>query len=317
MTMIMKKIYALLAVAAALVSSASCNKIENGDPENQEINIHVNVADFSTKAVKTSWSNGDKINIWFDGALAETPHLIITYDGTKWVSGSLDETAKAALKTDDTGTFKYLYEAGNNIGAYTIDFGDTYSFPNDYIGSQEYFSPVLTLCSPDTDPNYAYDGSDLTLNLNDWCYITNAQVVVTGLSGDPEDWYLSVKTGSGDTWCSIQDFRNDPAGFSYGIASSYTIASRGTSNGDGVESGVGDMEVFDTRAGRKCLKLDVVDVCIPCTGGTHGANGYILAIASEAAKTYSVFSPLGDAGDGDGLYRLEGCVGGTLHHAHL
>ena len=234
----MKKIYAILTVATALVvTAASCNKIETENQENQDINIHVNVSDLSlTKAVKTGWTNGDKINIWFDGVSTQTPHLIITYNGTKWVSGTIDPTAKAALKTDGTGTFKYIYEGGNDISAIPFSMGYRYEFPYGKIGSQDFFSPVLLLSSPDTDPNYSYDGSDLTLNLSDWCYITNVQVVVTGLSGNPEDWYLSVETSSED-WHSIQDFRNfaGVAGFSgYGYSASLSRASRGTSNTDGV-----------------------------------------------------------------------------------
>ena len=69
------------------------------------------------------------------------------------------------------------------------------------------------------------------------------------------------------------------------------------------------MEVFDARAGGEQLKLDVVDVGIPYTGGTQGADGYILTITGEAAKAYGVFRPLGNAGDGDGLDGLEGgCI---------
>lgn len=234
----MKKIYAILTAAAALVvTAASCNKIETENQEKQDIKIHVSVSDLSlTKAVKTGWTNGDKINIWFDGVSTQTPHLIITYNGTKWVSGTIDPTAKAALKTDGTGTFKYIYEGGNDISAYPFYFGNEYEFPYGTIGSKDFYSPVLLLSSPDTDPNYAYDGADLTLNLKDWCYITNAQVVITGLSGNPKDWYLSVETQPSWDWQSIQDFRNETgvAGFTYGASGSTTKASRGTSNNDGV-----------------------------------------------------------------------------------
>ena len=205
--MIMKKTV-FFALAAFAVAALSCNKVETGTSDKQDIRIHINVSDFSTKAVKTGWTNGDKINIWFDGSFAQTPNLIITYDGTKWVPGSLDETAEAALKTDGTGTFKYLYEAGNNITVYSYDDWMTvtaYSFPKETIGGQECYSTVLTISSPDTDPNYSYDGTDLTLNLSDWCFITDVQVVVTGeLSGNPEDWYLSAYTYStAGEWTSM------------------------------------------------------------------------------------------------------------------
>ena len=235
----MKKIFTFLAAAAALLAAAaSCNKIENDGPETQGIRIHVNVADYdaATKAVKTGWAAGDKINVWFDGVSVQTPHLVLTYNGSAWSAGALDPTAAAALKTDGTGTFKYLYEGGNDISAYTFNFGFQYSFPYGTIGTKDFFAPALTLCSPDTDPNYTYDGTDLTLNLSDWCFITNAQVVVTGLTGSPEDWYLSVKSGSAEDWYSIQDFRNSSGtpGFTYGNSGSETTATRGTTNADGV-----------------------------------------------------------------------------------
>ena len=235
----MKKIFTFLAAAAAvLAAAASCNKIENDGPETQGIRIHVNVADLdaATKAVKTGWTAGDKINVWFDGVSVQTPHLVLTYNGSAWSAGALNPTAAAALKTDDTGTFKYLYEAGNDISAYSFYFGYLYEFPYGTIGTKDFFAPALTLCSPDTDPNYTYDGTDLTLNLSDWCFITNAQVVVTGLTGSPEDWYLSVKSGTADYWLSIQDFRNinSKAGFTFGNAGSESTATRGTSNDDGV-----------------------------------------------------------------------------------
>ena len=122
----------------------------------------------------------------------------------------------------------------------------------------------------------------------------------------------------------IDMYRSDTAtagsevdGVVFDIPSGVGTAGVGPGNGDGVETGVGDMEVFDARAGGEQLKLDVVDVGIPYTGRTQGADGYILTIAGEAAKAHGVFRPLGDAGDGDGLDGLEGGVGGALHHTHL
>ena len=220
---------------AALFAAVSCTKEETTN-DNTPVKINITVADLSpaTRAIKSGWKSGDKINIWFDGVSKETPHLIITYNGTKWTAGTIDATAEAALKTNGTGTFKYLYEAGNKISAYEVSFDYMYEFISGTIGTHNYFAPVLTVCSPDTDPNYAFDGSVLTLNLNEWIYLTNTQVVITGLSGNPEDWCLTVQTSNSVDWYSVQDFRNftNEAGFSFGYASGR--ASRGTNNGDGV-----------------------------------------------------------------------------------
>jgi|GEM_PF-1786726 len=228
----MKKcLFIILTVVTFCV--AACTKAEITNTESpQAVKINVTVADMEpgTKAVKTGWTTGDKINIWFDDVTSDTPHLIITFNGTTWDSGTIDPTAEAALKTDGTGTFKYLYEAGNDISKYSVSFGYMYDFPDGSIGSQGYYAPVLTVTSPGTDLNYTYDGSVLNLNLNEWWYMTNAQVVVTGLSGNPEDWYL--KASSSNQWDVPADFRNRTGGgWEYGISDP---ASRGTSNGDGV-----------------------------------------------------------------------------------
>lgn len=234
----MKKIYTILLAGTALVAAASCAKINAPLAEDAAVKINITVGDLEpgTRAVKTGWTTGDKINIWFDGASSATPHLIISYDGTQWTSGSIDSAAEAALKTDGSGTFKYLYEGGNDISAYQIIADYLYFFPSGTIGTKDYFAPELLVCSPDTDPTYSFDGSTLSLNLSEWWYITNAQVVVTGLSGNPEDWYLSVHTGSSDYWDSIQVFLNETGtpGFSFGHSSSAGRATRGASNADGV-----------------------------------------------------------------------------------
>jgi len=230
---IMKKTGILLAAAAILVAAVSCNKDQDYAPQGVKLNITVADLEQGTKAIKTGWTSGDKINIWFDGAEALTPHLIITYDGSKWVPGTINPTAEAALKTDDTGTFRYLYEATNDLSAYEKHFGYQFAFPHGTINSQDYFSPVLALGSPRGDLNYSFDGTTLTLNLSGWMFITNAQIVVTGLSGNPEDWCLKMTTGS-SPWYSIQDLRNlnSEDHISFGYSDSH--ASRGTANADGV-----------------------------------------------------------------------------------
>ncbi len=229
----MKKTYILLAAAAILAAAVSCNKDQDSTPKGVKVNITVADLNPDTKAVKSGWTSGDKINIWFDRAESLTPHLIITYDGSKWVPGTINPTAEAALKTDDTGTFRYLFEATNNLAAYDKPFTWKFAFPLGKINSQDYYSPVLAVGSPRGDVKYDYDGTTLTLNLSGWMYITNAQIVVTGLSGNPEDWCLKMTTGS-SPWYSIQDLRNlnSEDHISFGYSDGH--ASRGTANADGV-----------------------------------------------------------------------------------
>ena len=67
----MKKIIYLIAVTATLFAS-SCSKIETTEREqvSGEIKLNIKVTDITgdtdTKAAKTGWVSGDKINIWFD-----------------------------------------------------------------------------------------------------------------------------------------------------------------------------------------------------------------------------------------------------------
>ena len=124
----MKKTYILLAAAAILAAAVSCNKDQDSTPKGVKVNITVADLNPDTKAVKSGWTSGDKINIWFDRAESLTPHLIITYDGSKWVPGTINPTAEAALKTDDTGTFRYLHIRFIIIGNIVTFNGHTGSY---------------------------------------------------------------------------------------------------------------------------------------------------------------------------------------------
>lgn len=87
MTGKMKKILTLIAAMAAFVA---CSKVDVTAPDagiaqNREIKFNINVGGFGgpeTKAVKTGWTSGDKINIWFNSNNYKTPDLVMTYDGS-------------------------------------------------------------------------------------------------------------------------------------------------------------------------------------------------------------------------------------------
>ena len=97
----MKKLFYILAAAAALVFSASCEKA--GVPEQSgklTFNFTVSSSSFNgTKAghTKTGWEEGDKIFIFFDKAdnAEELPdYMSITYNGDSWDSEISDELAE-------------------------------------------------------------------------------------------------------------------------------------------------------------------------------------------------------------------------------
>lgn len=240
----MKKLAIIIAAAVAAFAFSSCNKIDNAAEENSGIKFNITVANpggSDTKAVKTGWTNGDKINIWFDSHATATPDLVITYNGTSWIASELSSTVKDGLIIGNTGTMVYFYEGGNDLSYFTNNHysSTSHTFSAPYGSSpEEFYAPTLMLSSHGgggtnySAMNYAYDGTELTLNLNRWGYITNIQVVVTGLSGNPEDWYLyGDDYDIADQWNSIQDFRLRDGGVSHGFSSKY---SRGTDNAEGV-----------------------------------------------------------------------------------
>ena len=77
----MKKLLLLLA-GTAMLSLLSCTKTMA--PADGPVQVKISVAGMSpdTKAIKTAWTDGDKINIWFgDATWSVLPQLVLTYSG--------------------------------------------------------------------------------------------------------------------------------------------------------------------------------------------------------------------------------------------
>ena len=120
----MKRIIFLTVAAATLLLTASCQKTET-DTTSDKVIVNINVAGLApeTKAVKTGWSEGDKINIWFNDVPAghysywkELPHLVLTYTAGAWTGSDVDVDLLSA-----SGTFKAIYEASNAMFTSVID----------------------------------------------------------------------------------------------------------------------------------------------------------------------------------------------------
>ena len=83
---IMKRIIIAFAAIAAAFSLVSCNK-EQIEAPSTELKLNIKVANLDgsadTKAVKTGWVAGDKLNIWFDETNYTNPDLVIKYDGSE------------------------------------------------------------------------------------------------------------------------------------------------------------------------------------------------------------------------------------------
>lgn len=183
----MKKIAIILAAALAAFSFASCNK-EEVKTSPKDIKINISVASpygTDTKAVKTGWVAGDKINIWVDAITdwGADPDLILTYNGSTWTAGELTRTPNGVDK------LYAIYEGTND---WVNNYQHTYNYQ--YIKSTLYISGTGTFhCNPMTivknNIPYVYDGKTLTAEINDWDFITNVQVVVTGINADDANKY--------------------------------------------------------------------------------------------------------------------------------
>ena len=136
MTTTMKKIFAILCAASALL--ISCTKVA---PEAQEIEtgnaagkIQVNIAvsrEGDTKAVKTGWEKGDVIYVFFNNLTVSTPpkYLTLTFDGNGWDNTWYGD-ADADLLTMSTGTMTAVYFPFHSGQVTIAQDGDNYTFKN-------------------------------------------------------------------------------------------------------------------------------------------------------------------------------------------
>ena len=178
---IMKKIF--IAIAAMAAVFASCQKTEISDSSSNEIKLDITVADLgsdspATKAkIKSGWTNGDQISIYYDTNTEKAFDL--SYDGSKW-------TGPESITAPDnaSGNVKCLYN-----------------------GDVKVASTVA----------YTYSGSTLSFNINSWTFLTEIQVVVTGLSSsDAANYTLAC-----DKFTPL-------SGDGYAVGSDAITASKGT-----------------------------------------------------------------------------------------
>ena len=191
----MKRISIIIASALAAMLSASCSKsIETpaAPSPGEGIILDLSIAGFDgagdTKAVKTGWAAGDKINLWFDDwnypatVNDPTPDLVITYDGTKWTASAL--AAGRSLKS--SGKFLAVYEGFNNLSGYSHHYynGGVWFSPyyeklsSEFDYADTYFRQLSYF---ETGVAYAYDGNKLTATIADWETYSAFKVLVKGL----------------------------------------------------------------------------------------------------------------------------------------
>ena len=173
----MKKIIIAFAALAAAFSLVSCNK-EQIETASTDLKLNIKVANLDgsvdTKAVKTGWESGDKINIWYEGNAQRDPDLVIKYDGSEWKK---DESATVSgNKPAASGSIFYAYEGGNDLSKYTGS-GNTYYGINLIYGDNYY-----------KHTPYTYTDGTFSTNIENWTPATEFQVVVTGI--DPAKYEL-------------------------------------------------------------------------------------------------------------------------------
>ena len=206
----MKKIFYLLAAAATLLA-ASCNKIETTEQEitPDAIQLNIKVANLTdtpdTKAAKTGWVSGDKINIWFDDwnntkpVENHIPDMVITYNGSVWKVSSQVSGLSARLKAN--GQLTALFEGYNDLSKYTYQYygGGEWFHPakvNPAIATYEnvYNSPMVAYA---TGLSYSYSGGTITASLDNWNFNTMFKVLLKNdnskLIHSADKYYLQVK----------------------------------------------------------------------------------------------------------------------------
>lgn len=213
----MKKIAMMFAAMAAAFSFASCEKAEVVDENtSKDYKVIINVADpegdAATKAVKTSWQAGDVINVWFTDSYCADPEFTIRFDGSRWsLYGSSQPGADKLMELyfDGESTRKkllFLYESNNNINLYkkptyesNYREASVYFFSTQIVDQALIKVPLICRSKYTSSKNYVEYDEDgyLHMNLIEWSYLTDFQVVVTGLSSSDASNYALEVTGSG------------------------------------------------------------------------------------------------------------------------
>ena len=244
----MKKIFYLLAAAATLLA-ASCNKIETTEQEitPDAIQLNIKVANLTdtpdTKAAKTGWVSGDKINIWFDDwnlkekAENHIPDMVITYDGSVWKVSSQVSGLSARLKAN--GKLTALFEGFNDLSKYTYEYYDGQWFHPAKVNlalaasRSVYNSPMVVTA---VGLSYSYSHGTITANLDNWNFDTMFKVLLKNdnskLIHSAEKYYLQVKN------ITTGNYAGTKGAFVVDHHSNYPTISDGSANYEGFAAGV-------------------------------------------------------------------------------
>lgn len=181
----MKKILAIFGAAIA-ISAISCSKVQTVEPvpvANEPIKLNITFPDQLAKGVKTAWTAGDKLNIWFynnDSVNHASPDLVITYDGTEWTAGELRTGAALAASGDN---MTLLYEGYNDLSSYTYDWYNEGAWFHQYsYNSGSYYSNPLIFYAQ--QQAYSFSANTLSATITSWRYYTMIKFLVKNDNGN-------------------------------------------------------------------------------------------------------------------------------------
>ena len=204
----------LLAVLALVAAFTSCSKSEMPNNEQTDaIKLNITVAGLSTetKAVKSKWVNGDKLNLYFNGWNKDTteknyqsqPDMILIYDGSNWKIQSQVSSLSTRLKNSGE-TFTVFWESTNNLMSFTNEY-DSYSVwyytpknNNQYTYNKDVYHTPMLVYSAGID--YTFDGTTLTANVSSWDFRDSKFKVLVKtdlptLKENANNFVLQVKVG--------------------------------------------------------------------------------------------------------------------------
>jgi len=247
----MKKLFSILAAALA-IAAVSCTKTDTTPetPDDIIFDIKVSPIDTGTKALKSGWTAGDKLNIWFDyNGNADEPNLILRYDGTEWKTYSSLEGIKDSLKTE--GNITLVYEGWNDLSKYSYQLynnNDWFHYPKVYYsvlqGSYRGDYCATPLGAYSESKAYTFDGTVVRATIDSWNISTGFRVLIKNddgkMTGDPMDYHLQTFISDKSSYAvtssaiviiynktAMSTFINSGAGNKFGI-------SLGTPDEDGV-----------------------------------------------------------------------------------
>ena len=208
----------LLAVLALVAAFTSCSKSEMPNNEQTDaIKLNITVAGLSTetKAVKSNWVNGDKLNLYFNGWNKDTtkknyqsqPDMILIYDGSKWEIQSQVSSLSTRLKNSGE-RFTVFWESTNNLMSFTNEY-DSYSVwyytpknNNQYTYKEDVYHTPMLVYSAGID--YTFDGTTLTANVSSWDFRDSKFKILVKtdlptLKENANNFVLQVKVGGGES----------------------------------------------------------------------------------------------------------------------